>query len=76
MLIVYVIALLLALLAYSLLPTIPFGWRLGIAISLFSIISILATVWIAKIGDKAPPGSITVIPIPDIQPPKNTPTQH
>lgn len=40
----------------------PITIRLAIAVGVFAGLSILATLWVAKIGDKPPPGAVTISP--------------
>ncbi|HSB02737.1 MAG TPA: hypothetical protein VLE49_18965 [Anaerolineales bacterium] len=44
--------------------------RVGVALAIFIVPSILATLWLLKIGDKPPPDARTVYPQGTIQTPE------
>ncbi len=63
MIAIYGVALLVALLVYLLLSRVSFALRVGLALAVFALLSVVLTIWIVKIGDGAPPGAVTVMPL-------------
>lgn len=62
MIIGYLAFLTLGIIAYFLMAKFGLPIRIVLALAIFLIPSIALTVWIVRIGDKAPPDAITIIP--------------
>lgn len=60
--------LLLGLTAFLLTAKFGLPIRLVIALAIFIVPSISLTVWVARAGDKPPPGAVTVAPEPSVVP--------
>jgi hypothetical protein len=60
MLLSYLIFLVLAIVVFLLGRRWPFWARSIVALMVFLVPSAVATVWVAKVGDSAPPGAITI----------------
>jgi hypothetical protein len=71
MILLYLIFLVLAVIAFFLMGKFTLAVRLIVSGAVFLIPSILLTAFVVSVGDPAPPGSITVDPETLRQPPKN-----
>lgn len=71
MILLYAIFLIIGIVVFFLTGKQPMAIRLVIAIGVFAGLSILATLWIVKIGDKPSPGAVTISPNEVNEPPKD-----
>ena len=62
MILVYLLAAVAALVVYAVTARLGIVARVVIALLVFTIPSVAATVWVYMIGDKAPPDAVTVQP--------------
>jgi ABC-type thiamin/hydroxymethylpyrimidine transport system permease subunit len=68
MILLYVLFFLVGVVVFLLTPKLALIARLGIALGVFLLPSIVATIWIIKVGDKAPSDARTIYPAPEAQP--------
>lgn len=64
MIIAYVIFFALGVGAFFLMEKFGVPVRIAVALVVFIVPSIVATVWIVRVGDKPPPDAITIVPKP------------
>jgi ACR3 family arsenite efflux pump ArsB len=60
MILLYVLFLVLAVLSFAVTNKFSIIVRIAIALGIFVIPSIIATMWVSKVGDKPPPDSRTI----------------
>lgn len=60
MILIYLFAAAAAIIAYFHITQLGMSARIGIALLIFGLPSVLVTLWMIMIGDKAPPDAVTV----------------
>lgn len=58
----YLAFLILGILAFFFMPSLSSLMRISVALAIFLIPSIALTIWVIKVGDKAPSDAITILP--------------
>lgn len=62
MILLYILFLIAGVVTFFITAKLSIIFRLGIAVVVFVVPSIVMTYWILKVGDKAPPDAITIYP--------------
>lgn len=62
MILAYLIAAIAGLAVYSLAFRLDAGYRVMLALLVFAVSSVIITVWVVVVGDRAPPDAVTVTP--------------
>ena len=62
MILLYILFFVCGVIAFFVMSRLGIYMRVSIALAIFVIPSLVATLWIIKIGDKAPPDAITIYP--------------
>jgi membrane protein implicated in regulation of membrane protease activity len=58
----YLVFLVLGVIAFFFMPSLSSPMRISVALAIFLIPSIALTIWVVKIGDRAPSDAITILP--------------
>lgn len=71
MILLYVFFLALGIVTFVIAARLGFPARIVLALAAFIVPSLLATLWLSRIGDRAPPDSRTIYPDATIEKPKD-----
>ena len=66
MIVAYFVFFIVAVVAFLLMAQFSLPMRIAAAFIIFMIPSIALTVWVVRVGDKAPPDAVTIVPEPTV----------